>query len=111
MLVQRALDYLRNLFSAKNADDVIDLGNLFEQVFSLSFRQAASDDDRSDPAFLLQGQHLAYDSQGLLPGRFDEAAGIHDHHVGAIRLGGKDVPILRKAAQHALGINEILWTT
>src|SRR5262249_44484088 len=68
-------------------------------------------DDGADAALLLQRQHLADDRQRFLPGRLDEAAGVDDHHVGAVGVRRQDVAVLGQLAEHALGVDGVLRTT
>ena len=107
-LSQSAVDDLGDFFAAENADDVIDLRNLLEKILLLAFGEAASHDYRPHAPLLLEGQHLANDPKRFLPGRLDETAGVDNNDVGAVRVGSKCVPVLRKPAEHALRIDQIL---
>src|SRR5262249_23515524 len=107
-LVEAAVNDLDDLLAAKDADDVIDPGHLFKQGIALALGQAPGHDDGTDPALLLEVEHLADDGQGFLASGFDEAAGIDDDDVGAIGLGGEGVAGLRELAEHAFGIDEVL---
>ena len=107
-LSQGAVDDLGDFFAAENADDVIDLGNLLEEVLLLAFGQAAGHDHRPHAPLLLERQHLANDAERFLPGRLDETAGVDNNHVGAVRVGSKCVPVLGQPAEHALRIDQVL---
>ena len=106
-LGQGAVDDLGDLLAAEDADDVIDAGHLGQEVVLFAFGEAAGDDDGADTALLFEAEHLADDAERFLPGRFDEAAGVDDHHVGAIGVGRQRVPLLNQFSQHALGIDEV----
>ena len=106
-----AVDDLRNLFTAENANDVIDFRNFFEEIVALSFGEAASHDHRANAALTLEIEHLADDAEGFLASRFNKAAGIDNHHIGAVCVGRERIAVLRELAQHSLGIDEVLRTT
>ena len=104
----RAVDDLRDLLAAEHADDLIDLRHRFEQDVALPFGHAAGDDHRTDLAGLLERQHLADDRQRFLPGRFDEAAGVDHHHIGAGRVGLERVAVLGEFAEHPFRVDGVL---
>src|SRR5439155_24932884 len=72
--------------------------------------EAAGDNDGADAALLLQREHLADDGERFLPGRLDEATGVDDNDVGAVRVGRQRVAVLGQLAEHALGVDQVLGT-
>ena len=110
VLLDGAIDDLRDLLAAEDADDVIDVGHFLEQVVLLALGQAAGHDDGADAALLLEVEHLADDAERFLAGRLDEAAGVDDHDVGAVGVGRQGVAVLGQLAEHALGIDEVFRT-
>src|SRR5262249_16174724 len=87
-----------DVFSPQDADHVIDLRYLLQQIVFLPFSEATGDDDGADAALLFELKHLADDAQRLLPCWLDEAAGVDHHHVGAVRVCNERIAVLRQPA-------------
>ncbi len=109
-LAARSLDDADDLLAAEDADDLIDLGHLLEQhrLSCRSARQPATTTEPTRPC-LLQLEHLADDGERFLPGRLDEAAGVDDDDIGPVGVRSQGVAVLGQLAEHALGIDQVLW--
>jgi hypothetical protein len=60
----------------------------------------------NDPAVL--GQRLADGVERFLLGGVDEAAGVHDHQIGAVVAAGQLIPTAAQLGHDALGIHQRL---
>src|SRR5437773_1741784 len=76
----------RDLLAAKDADQVINLGPLFEQLLLLPLGQTTRNDDAARASLLFQLQHLVDRRKRLGSRSLDEAAGVDDDEIGPIGL-------------------------
>lgn len=103
-----AIDGRGDFIPAEHADDLIDLRDLFQQHLAVAFCQTPGHHHGTDATFFLEVQHLADDTQRFLPGRFDEPARVHDHHIRPVGIGLQRIAILGQFPQHPLGIDQVL---
>ena len=83
-------------------------GRSIEQRFLLPLGQAAGDDHAAELALALELEHLVDRGERLVPGRLDEAAGVDDDEVGALRLVDQLVAVELQQAEHPLAVDEVL---
>ena len=95
-------------FDLAGAQHGIDLGDLFPELVSVAFDQAARDDQptRAARAFVLSGFENCVDR--FLLGRFDEAACVYNQRLGLFRSLCEFVPASLQEAHHDLAIHEVL---
>ena len=94
-----------NVIVAARAEDAVHLGHLLQNFVLVALGQAAGDQNFSQPALLLQLRHLEDVGNGLLLGRVDEAAGVDNDQIRAVRLAGDPVTGLLKPEEHLLRID------
>ena len=112
LLVQAAHDPVGDpgdLLAAEDADDLVDLGHLFEQHLLLPLGQAAGDDHALD----LARPASARASRGSRRSDSCRAASMNPQvltidQVGLLGVGHERVAVLRQQAEHPLGIDEVL---
>ena len=88
----------------------VDLGQLDGEIGGIALGEAPSDDEllpRLGPVETA-AMSLKDGPDAFLLGRIDEAAGIHQDHIGLVGLGGQFVAVELGVTEHDLGINEIL---
>jgi hypothetical protein len=96
------------MLATKDADKLIDVGPLDEQRFLLPLGQAAGDNDAAKLAAALELEHFVDGAERLLPGRFNEAAGVHHGKVGVGGTVNKLIAVELQHAKHPLAVDEIL---
>ena len=92
------------------AHERVDLGKLRGKIGGIALREAAADDE------FLAGLRpvetatvrLQDGPDALFLGGIDEAAGIHQNHVGFVGLGGEFVTMTLGISKHDLRIDEVL---
>jgi hypothetical protein len=108
-LRRRAEDFCDRRKIAR-AQDVIDLGDIFDEVAGVALREAAGDDELSLRRLLVLG-HLEDRVDALFFGGVDERAGVDDDDVGIVRRVDQRVPGRFDLAEHELGIDLVLRAT
>src|SRR6266436_5882886 len=82
-----------DLFAAKHADEMVDLGSVFEQLLFLPLGQTAGNNHAPRAPSLLQVEHFIDGRKRLSSCPLDEAAGVDDDKIGPIRLADQLIAV------------------
>ena len=93
---------------AAGAQNAVHLRQLVQNVLLVPLGHAAGDQDLLYLASPLQLRHLQNVVDGLLAGGLQEAAGVHHHHVGPLRLGLDGMAGGLDRGHHLLAVHLIL---
>ena len=93
---------------AAGAQDAVHLRQLVQNVLLVPLGHATGDQDLLYLAGPLQLRHLQNVVDGLLAGGLQEAAGVHHHHVGPLRLGLDGMAGGLDRGHHLLAVHLIL---
>jgi hypothetical protein len=109
-VTDQAIGDLGDFVTAEHAHQVIDAGAFDQQFFFLSFGQAARDNHTARTASGFELEHLVDSRERLVARPLDEAAGVHDHKVGAVRVIDQSITVDLKQAEHALAVDQVFRT-
>ena len=93
---------------AAGAQDAVHLRQFVQHVLLVPLGHAAGDQDLFHLAGALQLRHLQDVVDGLLAGGLQEAAGVHHHHIGTLRLGLDGVAGGLDGRHHLLAVHLVL---
>ncbi len=88
-------------------DEAVDLGNVARQLLAEAVHHAAGDQELADPLALAR-RHLEDGVDRLALGLVDEGAGVDDHRLGALHVGGDRVPAAGQLAEQDLAVDAVL---
>ena len=90
------------------ADKGVNFGHLRLQFVAVTLGQTAGHDEPLRPAVLLEPHRIQDCLNGFLLGRFDKAAGIHDHRIRFTGIVCDNVTSLLQLPHHHLAVHQIL---
>ena len=102
------LDRVHNVLVAAGAENAVHLGKFLCHLTLIALRHAAGDQNFLELAGLFQLRHGENVLDGLLAGGRQKAAGVHHHHIAALRLGLNGVACLGAQSHHLLAVHLIL---
>ncbi len=107
---RRAAEQLRDRLEVRRAEDVIDLGDVLDEIAGVALREAAGDHELGGAGLLVLG-HLEDGVDALFLGGIDERAGVDDDHVGTLGVVDQRVTRGLDLAEHQLGVDLVLGAT
>ena len=107
LIADHAISDLDDFVSSEDADDVVDIGNLFEKLRAHALSQTARNDDSFGFAGCFQIEHFLNDRLRFRSAAFDEAAGVDDHEVGFGWVGDEGVAVEGEVPEHLLAVDQV----
>jgi len=102
------IERLREAVQRAGADQRVDLGNLASELLAVTLGHAPRDDESLRVAAVADLGELENLRHRLLACVLDEGAGVHDQHVGGVRIVDDHVRLGDRAAEHDLAVDLIL---
>jgi len=90
-------------------DQAVQVGNRVLQLGGITLNHTAGGDEQLTT--VLTGCQLPQGFRGLLAGRFQEAAGVHNDHIGIIRGRHATMSGLGEQNADSFGIGHVFRTT
>jgi len=113
LLVEQAVEEGTSRLDLVEPHEGVHLGELLGQVGRVTLGKAPSHHKLLPRLGTVQTAAMGLQDRpdALLLGRIDESAGVDQHDVGLVGLGGEFVAVALGIAEHDLGIDEVLGAT